>query len=313
MSENVSNAIDSNALHAKSKVYIGRALRSKDASEFDEYQLWASLALELLGKAALAKLHPCLVVDPSHWQSLFIAAGIDNETTDVKTITAKTLFERLGHLVPWFDKAVQKFCEDITQRRNSELHSGALPFRTMNLEAWEERYWHACDTILQEIGDSLNYWLGAAEAAAPRRLLDEAAKAHVATVKIRVQSAREQFKKLKSAERERAVTETQLLNSQQRTALFKGIYDESWVDNCPACNCLAFMAGNQIGEYISEERDEMAIWELVDREFMGEEFHCPTCKLSLMGSAEIDAAELNYIHVDQQERDIEHDPKNGND
>ena len=149
MSENASNAIDSNALHAKSKVYIGRALRSKDAGEFDEYQLWASLALELLGKAALAKLHPCLDVDPSNWQSLFIAAGIDNEATDVKTITAKTLFERLGHLVPWFDKAVQKFCEDITQRRNSELHSGALPFRTMNLEAWEERDWHACDTILQ--------------------------------------------------------------------------------------------------------------------------------------------------------------------
>jgi len=39
------------------------------------------------------------VVDPTHWQSMFVAAGI-NVTTDVKTITAKTLFERLAHLVP---------------------------------------------------------------------------------------------------------------------------------------------------------------------------------------------------------------------
>src|SRR3546814_3224412 len=73
---------------------------------------------------------------------MFVAAGI-NVTTDVKTITAKTLFERLAHLVPRFDKTIQKFCKDIAERRNAELHSADLPFRTMRLEAWEARYWHA--------------------------------------------------------------------------------------------------------------------------------------------------------------------------
>jgi len=28
------------------------------SGDLDEYQLWASLALELLGKAALARIHP---------------------------------------------------------------------------------------------------------------------------------------------------------------------------------------------------------------------------------------------------------------
>jgi len=55
MPENVFIAIDGNALHSKSKVYIGRALARKGAGDLDEYQLWASLALELLGKAALAR------------------------------------------------------------------------------------------------------------------------------------------------------------------------------------------------------------------------------------------------------------------
>jgi hypothetical protein len=312
MPENVYIAIDSDALHAKSKVYIGRALARKGVGDLDEYQLWASLALELLGKAALARKHPSLVVDPTHWQSLFVAAGI-NVTTDVKTIATKTLFERLTHLVPRFDKTVQKFCQDIAERRNAELHSADLPFRTMRLDAWEARYWHACDTILHQMGSSLEKWLGAADAKAPRQLLEEAANALDAAVKLRVEAAKERFGALKKSERERLTAEADLREPHHQVELFKGRYDEIWVESCPACKCRAFMTGEQSSEEISEERDEYAIWEIVDREFLGEEFRCPTCDLMLMGSDEIDASGLSYIHEDQQEREMEYEPDYGND
>lgn len=312
MPDDVFIAINGDALHAKSKVYIGRALSRKAATDLDEYQLWASLALELLGKAALARKHPSLVVDPTHWQSMFVAAGI-NVTTDVKTITAKTLFERLTHLVPRFDKTIQKFCRDIAERRNAELHSADLPFRTMQLDAWEARYWHACDTILYQMGSSLEQWLGAADAKAPRQLLEEAANALEAAVKLRVQAAKEQFTVLTKAERERLAAEAELREPQHQTGLFKGSYDEIWTESCPACGCRAFMTGEQTGEDISEERDEHAIWEIVDREFVGEEFRCPTCELTLVGSDEVEAAGLNKIHEDQQEREMEYEPDYGND
>lgn len=100
---------------------------------------------------------------------------------------------------------------------------------------------------------------------------------------------------------------------QHQTGLFKGSYDEIWTETCPACGCRAFMAGEQTGEDIGEERDEHAIWEIVDREFVGEEFRCPACELTLMGSDEIDAGGLNYIHEDQQEREMEYEPDYGND
>ena len=312
MPEDVFIAINGDALHAKSKVYIGRALVRKAASDLDEYQLWASLALELLGKAALAKKHPSLVVDPTHWQSMFVAAGI-NVTTDVKTITAKTLFERLAHLVPRFDKTLQKFCQEISERRNAELHSADLPFRTMRLDAWEARYWHACDTILHQMESSLEQWLGAADAKAPRQLLDEAVNALAAAVKLRVDAARERFETLKKAERERFTTEAELRVPRNQTGLFKHRYDEIWEERCPACKCRAFTTGEQTGEDISEERDEHAIWEIVDREFVGEEFRCLTCDLTLVGSDEIDASGLNYIHEDRQEREMEYEPDYGND
>ena len=73
------------------------------------------------------------------------------------------------------------------------------------------------------------------------------------------------------------------------------------------------MTGEQSGEKISEEHDEHAIWEVVDREFLGEEFFCPTCDLALMGSDEINAAGLSHIHENQQEREMEYEPDYGND
>lgn len=102
-------ALGSDQLYAKSQAYITRALHRKGSGELDEYQLWASLALELLGKAALSSIHPSLIVDPTHYPSLFAAARV-NFTTDVKTIGAHTLFERLRHLSARFDERVRGFC-----------------------------------------------------------------------------------------------------------------------------------------------------------------------------------------------------------
>lgn len=312
MHDNVFISINGNAIFTKSKVYISRALARKSQDDLDEYQLWSSLALELLGKAALARKHPSLVVDPTHWQSLFVAAGI-NVTTDVKTITAKTLFERLVHLVPRFDKTVQRFCLDIAERRNAELHSGDLPFKTMRLDAWEARYWHACDTILHQMESSLEQWIGATDAKAPRQLLLEAEKALDAAVKLRVEAGKMKFETLKKGERENLVAEASQRQAYQQRKLFCNNYDEIWTVFCPACGCQAFMAGEQTGEDITEEREQYAIWEIVSREFAGEEFQCPTCELALVGSDEISAAGISYLHEDHQEREMEYEPDYGND
>lgn len=67
-------ALSPEALLGKSKTYIARTLAAKDAMGLSEYQR-ASLALELLGKRALAEVHPCLIADPQG-VSLFAAAGV---------------------------------------------------------------------------------------------------------------------------------------------------------------------------------------------------------------------------------------------
>ncbi len=311
MPDEVFIAISGDALHAKSKVYIGRAMARKAAGELDEYQLWASLALELLGKAALAYRHPSLVVDPTNWKSLFVAAGI-NVTTDVKTITAKTLFERLAHLVPRFDPVMHKFCMDISERRNAELHSADLPFRGMRLEAWEARYWHACNAILRHMESSLEDWLGA-DAEAPRQIVAEAAAASDAAVKLRVEAAKEWFVGLKKAQRDEMAQQAAALTPFDQIAAFNAAYDEIWSEVCPGCGCQAFMAGEQTGEEIKQETGEYEMWEIVEREFVADEFRCPTCQLVLLGSDELESAGLDHIHTDEQEREMEYEPDYGND
>ena len=149
----VNIALTKEGLLGKSKVYIQRGFRSKQAGDLDEYQLWSSLALELLGKSALASIHPSLVADPTHLESLFAASGI-NIGTDIKTIPAKALYLRMRHLSKYFDSKVKEFCDTISLRRNSELHSGEAPFQEMRLETWEGRYWHAAQIILHVLDSS---------------------------------------------------------------------------------------------------------------------------------------------------------------
>lgn len=312
MADAVFFAINSDALHAKSKVYMSRAVARKIDGDFDEYQLWSSLALELLGKAALSRRHPSLIVDPIHWQSLFVAAGL-NITTDVKTITGKTLFGRLTHLVPRFDKGVQKFCADMAERRNAELHSGDVPFRTMRLSAWEAHYWYAADAILRHIGSSLEDWLGAADAAAPRRLLDEAAAALQSSISLRVENAKTDFLARKKHEREQLQARAVALQPAALRELFLDRHDEVWPQVCPACGSRAYMAGEQTGEVITDDADGRGIWEVVDREFLAEQFKCPSCELSLTGSAELEAAGINDIYADTVEREMEYEADYGND
>lgn len=148
MSNSTNPALHEEALYAKSQVYIAKGLRAKANGDLDEYQLWASLALELLAKSSLSSIHPALVADPMHYQSLFAACGYQI-SPDIKTITAKTLFPRLGHVSRRFDFRVQSFCEQLSLRRNSEIHSGESPFSGMKAEAWEKKYWHAVEVILE--------------------------------------------------------------------------------------------------------------------------------------------------------------------
>lgn len=305
-------AITPEALIAKSRVYVQRAFRAKVANDFDEYQLWASLALELLGKAALANIHPSLVVDPTHYESLFAASGVII-SADIKTIAAATLYKRLAHLSKYFDSKVKEFCDAISIRRNAELHSGELPFHQMVPEAWEGRYWQAAEIIAGLSKISLEEWIGADNAKAPKGLVSAAAAATIEAAKRRVEQAREHFMERPRKERNAALDLSKSKHDYHFPKLFNLLAEKEWDVVCPACTGRAFLAGMGFGEEVIDPEAGAEGWEeQVEKYYGAEEFHCPTCDLHLNSRPEIEAAGLDPDITEVESREREYEPDYGN-
>lgn len=313
MSSSPLPSLQAEALYAKSQVYIKRGFRALDVGDREEYQLWASLALELLGKAALASVHPALVADPNHFQSLFAACG-RVISADTKTITAKTLFARLSHLEKTFDNRHQTFCEQISLRRNAELHSGESPFPGMAPDAWEREFWSAAECILKMQGETLESWLGAEKAKAPKEVIAQAEIARQWEVKDRISRHRDDFEsRFKDPKnREKAREKAKILGWRDIEKLFKKVPEGELYEECPACGCNAPISGDVWDEETIESEEEW--WgEKVRVHYISQEFHCPTCFLSLGDSDEILAAGLpsEFDHEEVREREFE--PDYGND
>ncbi len=313
MSSSFSTPLSADALLAKSKVFIRRGLLAEAVGSEEEYQLWASLALELLGKAALARVHPALVADPTHYQSIFAACG-RVLSPDTKTITAKTVFERLSHLDEAFDKRAQRFCEQMSLRRNAELHSGEAPFVGLRGAAWQVPYWGAVEIILGMCGEVLEGWVGASQAAAPRQLLTDSAIALKHAVADRIARSKESFEAKYAHPKQRTGVIEASKSSQgppRDLQFYLGAEREEPVE-CPACTGRAFLGGVEAHEEVVETDSEEPWLEHVETTYSVEEFRCPVCDLHLSGRKELEAAQLDldFTRCDVRERTFEEEYMN---
>jgi hypothetical protein len=308
----ITAALSADALMGKSQAYIGRALTAKAAGSMGEYQLWASLALELVGKAALAKIHPCLVADPQSPVSMFAAAGM-SVGTDIKTIIAKTLFDRLTHVSKRFDEKTKEFCTNMSLKRNAELHSGEAPFEGVVAASWEGRYWHTAEMILEVNHSSIESWLGADKAKAPKELLAEYTHATEQAAKIRVETAAEAFLARPKKDRDEAYAKAAAMDPWNMRRIFRLLADDIWETQCPACKSRSFLAGVKYNEEVSEADGEYPDEESVDIFYVAEEFLCPSCNMHLDSREAIEAVELDVDHVETEIRQREYEPDYGND
>jgi hypothetical protein len=308
----VTAALSPDALMGKSQAYIGRALAAKAASSMGEYQLWASLALELVSKAALARIHPCLVADPQSYVSLFAAAGM-NVGTDIKTIVAKTLFERLTHVSKRFDEKTRDFCTNMSLKRNAELHSGEAPFEASLAASWEGRYWHTAEIILEACDSSIEIWLGADKAKAPKELLAEYTHATEEAAKVRVKTAAEAFAARPKKEREEALARAGTIDIWTMNRSFRLSADDIWETQCPACGSRSFLAGSKYDEEVSDDDGQDPYEESVDISYVAEEFICPSCGLHLDSRDAIEAVGLEVDHFETETRQREYEQDYGND
>jgi hypothetical protein len=156
----VSAPYDHEALWLKAKLFLNRAMDDHEVRPFDEQALWASLALELLAKAALARQSPLLIAVPTEdGTNVLIALGLIGGDARFESVPAKTLYSRCEKAFRPFNKSE---AEKITWARNEYLHGAAGGFTPIPANAWWPRFWAqaviliaACDKGIEDlVGDT---------------------------------------------------------------------------------------------------------------------------------------------------------------
>jgi len=308
-------AVSHDALLAKSRLLAKRSVDAKQSSLETECQLWAAGALELLAKAQLAGIHPALVVEAENTNSLLEACGIPT-STKVRTINASVAYARLNHTVPHFSTPVMESCKRLADRRNAELHSGEAACAAMPYDGWEGDFWNAADLILRSMGMGLQEWLGA-DAKAPKALLKAHRQAEVNAAKQRVIHHASEFKKTDKGKLGRdkfKLFRAETLKLPTNDNEFHYLYSRYWRHECPACKTWGSAAGDLAWEDKAEDQDEADYgYEIIERAYSPSEFHCPTCGLSLVGDAAVNAVGITEDFIETKEIEINYEPDYGND
>ena len=269
---------DHEALWIKAKLFINRAMDDDGYRSFDEQLLWASLALELLAKAALARVSPLLVAEPTEdGTNLLIASGLVEGDARFTSVRAKTLFTRCQRAFKPFSLTE---ATKITNARNEYLHSSGPGFTAVPPDAWWPRFWAQASILITALDRDVSEFVGIGRVKVVSNYLDQNAK----NVEHRTQALIERAKQRL----------TQYLGGSlpaKVAAEWKQAGDLSaWLmyrcaETCPACNSEGMLEGNDITDSDTEYRqiDEYDFDVVVTLTVAADYFSCPTCHLVLDG------------------------------
>lgn len=147
---------DPEALWTKAKLFINRAF--SDGADFHERAMWASLSLELLAKATLARVNPLLIANPTdEGGSLLAAAGLSSGTPTFKSVMAKTLYTRCGKAFKPFNANI---ATTIAESRNEYVHGAAASFTDQREDVWWSRFWAQAVILIEAYEQDVHGFVG---------------------------------------------------------------------------------------------------------------------------------------------------------
>lgn len=291
----------------KGRLFINRALEATEGRSEDERRLWASLALEILAKWALAKHSPALVADPEKGggSELFKALGLKEATLGV-SVSATTAFKRCEMLYRHFsvNEAV-----NFSSARNEYLHGTAIELLNLPGDAWWSRYWSLVVVLLTAHNAEVEDLVGSAHVRGVETHLARNAKRVEHQVKTAIAAAQISLKRyeqgLMMAQETRRWEAVRDLRAQLRYAVEV---------ECPSCHSFGTAESDlPNGEEVLWPDDPDDPPTVLVR-FLPDYFSCPNCHLVLRDYDLVEEAGLadeREVEVDADEYDWE--PDYGND
>jgi hypothetical protein len=258
---------DHEALWIKAKLFVNRAM-DDDFRSFDEQALWAALALELLAKAALARVSPLLVAEPNEeGTNLLIASGLIAGEARFTSIRAKTLFARCHRAFKPFDQAEAM---KIIGGRNEYLHSSGTGFLAIPPDQWWPRFWAQAAVLVTALDKDTSELVGPDREGIVTAHLEQNARNIEQRTEALIERARQRL------QQHRGGTLPAKVAAEWKTGLNLSAhlgYEET--AECPACNSAGFLEGDDIIEI--EELDAYEAGLTVSSRY----FSCPACRLVL--------------------------------
>ena len=131
------------------------------------------------------------------------------------------------------------------------------------MEAWEARYWYACNIILASMGRNLDDWIGEGEAKEKQQLLAIAAEKLKAAVAVKIEAAKVKMQGISQKTRDQLIEEAAARSAVHYSDLFKWANDNTWEATCIVCTAKGFLAGDSVSEEVIEETYDDGPWERV--------------------------------------------------
>jgi hypothetical protein len=295
------------ALWEKARLFINLAMDNDPQRSFDEQALWASLSLELLAKAALARVSPLLIATPNEeGTNLLIASGLVEGQASFHSVPAKTVFTRCARAFRPFSL---KEASTIAAGRNEYLHGGAATLTLLPPEAWWPRYWAQAVILLTAQDKEIEDFVGADR---------------VSVVEEHLERNREHIEERVTALIERAKQRLILHDSGRMTARMEAEWNafnafaglaHSGDATCPACGETGRLEGEDVTSYeIEGERigpDDYDVW--ANLTVSPDYFACDNCHLVLDRYELVEAAELPTEFNDFGDPADYYEPDYGND
>lgn len=276
-------AYDHEGLWTKSVLFTNYA--HDNDRVFGERAFWATLTLELLAKAALSKINPLLVADPTDdGKSQLIAAGVTQSASGFKSVAAKALFSRCNKVFPQFnDTEAQR----LAISRNEYLHSALSPFEARAEDSWWERYWSLAVVLVTGQDRELRELVGPDSLQRVEGYLARNGKNTETRASALVDRARQRMKLIEAGS-----------VSIKVNATFSGstsyLQEYSGLAVCPACGASGEVSGDyeENSELTYDYGDEDEVWATEYVTVQSDNFSCHRCNLLLEGPDLVQAGGL---------------------
>lgn len=310
---------DHEALWIKAKLFLNRAM-DDDSRSFDEQALWAALALELLAKAALARVSPLLIAEPNEeGTNLLIASGLVKGDARFTSVRAKTLMSRCHKAFKPFDQAE---ADKIIRGRNEYLHSSGAGFMAIPPHAWWPRYWAQAAILVTALDRDIEELVGSDREPTVTKHLERNAKNLEQRTEALIERAKQRRQQWLDGTLPAKVA-AEWKTSQYLSATMS----HSEAATCPACESAGLLEGDEVGNveinypptagYGSEEEydghylDDISVTLTIG----ADHFSCSGCQLVLNSSDLVRQAGLDTefdVEGDVDEY-VGQEPEYGND